>query len=202
MNSLQICTKAVQNIVSVLIQPWLIICGLTNDMTPAVVQVWPDLFSSQDLHFLPKMWRYHKKCTFCHCPVIQSQPAKWYGRSVCPGVASKQWTNQMWVATTSMLRNNTLWYIIRAKYGTMLNFIVVNPDFKEPWDSKSHSTCARVDLSTLIPLSIPGYSSLLQVFLNFCSLTGNWMNKSTVHSGVCFSLLGYSVFQSLFHAAC
>lgn len=198
MNSFQICTKAVQSIVSVLIQPWLFICGLTNDVTTAAVQVWPDPLSSQDLHFLPKMWRYHQKYTFCHCPVIQSQPAEWYGRAVSPGVASKQWTNQMWVATASMLRNNTLWHIIRAKYETTLNFIVVCPDFKELWDSKSHSTCARVDSLTLISLlSIPGYSSLLQVFMNFCSLTGNWMNKSSVHTGVCFPLVGYTVSPEL-----
>lgn len=178
-NSLQwICTKAVLCIRStlIIISTWLIFCGLTNDMTPATmqncsagsVQVWSDPLSAQGLHFLPKTQRWHQKCAFWHCSICPSQPAKGPRCVVPPGAGSEQWPTQMCATTASTLSNEILLPLDRAKYGTMLNFVLLWPDFEEPWDASTISTgpgagCHRPGTSicalTLVWLlfSIPGH---------------------------------------------
>lgn len=126
----------------------LIFHSLINNMTPATtqncsmvtMQVWSDPLSSQGLYFLPKTQRWFQKFAFWHGSIRQSQPAKGSRCVGSPGMDNKQRPTWMWAVTASTLRNKMFLHLNRAKYGTMLNFILIWPDLKEPWDASISST--------------------------------------------------------------
>lgn len=148
-NSLQwICTQAFQCLgnTSIIISSSSVVSSMTWLQPPRKIAVWDQCrcgqipFHLRGSIFFPKTQRWHQKFAFWYGSISQSQPAKATSCAGSPGVDSKQRPTQMWGVTASTLRNKMFLHLDRAKYGTMLNFILILPVLKEPWDASTNST--------------------------------------------------------------